>query len=347
MSIKAMTWAWGLAELPLRESMVLLALADNANDEGYCWPSQETIAVKSRGSVRTVKRAVAFLQDAGLVEVQRRGSQSGRRSNMYRLLVGVDYVPVESGEGVVEDAEFSLGNKQRANLALSENEDRAEPVDNSGLPTEISKGPNWHLADGESSLSATGGPLQGDMGGTLLPLIGNPNIESPIQSRSIDEAEAGRSASSPVESGGDVDWELIRKCLPEQLRVFDGLTARTITGLLRDRVAAGWLPSQILRVIESHRFPASITNAGGLAIHRISKIAPEGAPSRPVSPEVVSVASPVVEEPVGPSIDDLPVDQQPGWFRAMKAEQEAGGPNADKPFGFWVKQAFKEQGKVR
>ncbi len=47
MSIKAMTWAWGLAELPLRESMVLLALADNANDEGYCWPSQEVGCVKN------------------------------------------------------------------------------------------------------------------------------------------------------------------------------------------------------------------------------------------------------------------------------------------------------------
>ena len=77
------------------------------------------------------------------------GLSLGERSNMYRLLVGVDYVPVESGEGVVEDAEFSLGNKQRANLALSENEDRTEPVDNSGLLTEISKGSNWHLADGE------------------------------------------------------------------------------------------------------------------------------------------------------------------------------------------------------
>lgn len=49
MSIKAMTWAWGLAELPLRESMVLLALADAANDEGVCWPSQEVLATDESG----------------------------------------------------------------------------------------------------------------------------------------------------------------------------------------------------------------------------------------------------------------------------------------------------------
>ena len=66
MSIKAMTWAWSLEKLPLKESMVLLALADQANDEGLCWPSQETLAKKSRGSVRSVKRAIKFLRDVGL-----------------------------------------------------------------------------------------------------------------------------------------------------------------------------------------------------------------------------------------------------------------------------------------
>ena len=80
MSVKAMTWVWGLEELPQKETLVLLALADQANDEGLCWPRLDTLAPKSRMSVRSVKRAVAFLRRAGLVETTIRSSQEGRRA---------------------------------------------------------------------------------------------------------------------------------------------------------------------------------------------------------------------------------------------------------------------------
>ena len=38
--------------------LVLLALADFANDEGICYPSQKTLAKKSRLSGRQVRRTV-------------------------------------------------------------------------------------------------------------------------------------------------------------------------------------------------------------------------------------------------------------------------------------------------
>ena len=104
MSIKAMNWAWELAELPLRESMVLLALADAANDDGLCWPSQDTLAMKARSSTRSVKRAISMLKDADLIEVIPQSSVNGRRANLYRVCVGVEY---------------SAESRQRAKLALS------------------------------------------------------------------------------------------------------------------------------------------------------------------------------------------------------------------------------------
>lgn len=49
MSVKVSSWVWGLESLtdnaPL---LVLLALADAANDEGYCWHNQKTLCKKSR-----------------------------------------------------------------------------------------------------------------------------------------------------------------------------------------------------------------------------------------------------------------------------------------------------------
>lgn len=45
MSVKASTWAW---QMPLKgnEKLVLLALADHANDEGKCWPHIEKLSEK-------------------------------------------------------------------------------------------------------------------------------------------------------------------------------------------------------------------------------------------------------------------------------------------------------------
>jgi hypothetical protein len=46
MSIALMTKAWKTA-LPASRKLVLLALSDNANEEGKCWPSIHTIAKRS------------------------------------------------------------------------------------------------------------------------------------------------------------------------------------------------------------------------------------------------------------------------------------------------------------
>lgn len=107
MSIQAMTWVWGLEGLDTSQTMVLLALADAANDDGFaCWPSQETLARKSRMSVRSVKRHIATLRDAGLIDVEMQSSTRGRMANLYRLHVGAE-------------RDFSALSRQRANLAPS------------------------------------------------------------------------------------------------------------------------------------------------------------------------------------------------------------------------------------
>jgi hypothetical protein len=65
MSVRLMSLVWDL-ELPPGEKLVLLALADQANDEGrQCWPAVSTIAKKSGQGERTVRRALADLEKAG------------------------------------------------------------------------------------------------------------------------------------------------------------------------------------------------------------------------------------------------------------------------------------------
>ena len=61
MSIMAMTWAWGLTDLDQSQTLVLLALADAANDEGVCWPSQAEIGRKARLKDRAVRNQIRSL----------------------------------------------------------------------------------------------------------------------------------------------------------------------------------------------------------------------------------------------------------------------------------------------
>ncbi|WP_372809130.1 helix-turn-helix domain-containing protein, partial [Pontiella sp.] len=54
------------------EKLVLLALADHADDEGVCWPSQEKLSDKT-GITRTrVSRLVHSLKQRGLIQIEAR-----------------------------------------------------------------------------------------------------------------------------------------------------------------------------------------------------------------------------------------------------------------------------------
>ena len=91
MSVKVSSWVWGLETLtdnaPL---LVLLALADAANDEGYCWHNQKTLCKKSRQSASTARRALRKLEAMGLVTTFRRMTSKGLASNLYLLNVGAE-----------------------------------------------------------------------------------------------------------------------------------------------------------------------------------------------------------------------------------------------------------------
>ena len=64
MSIALMTAAWAL-DLPTGEKIVLLSLADNANDSGHCWPSMVTIAKRAGMTTRGAQLIVQRLEAAG------------------------------------------------------------------------------------------------------------------------------------------------------------------------------------------------------------------------------------------------------------------------------------------
>ncbi|EAB2382274.1 helix-turn-helix domain-containing protein [Salmonella enterica] len=82
---------------PLRK-LVLIKLADNANDEGECWPSYQHIADQCEVSRSTVKIHIRALEDMGLLKREFRRKGELNQSNVFYLtLDNAQQIPPESG----------------------------------------------------------------------------------------------------------------------------------------------------------------------------------------------------------------------------------------------------------
>ena len=109
MSIKLMTQAWSLSTTNHTQKLILLKLADNASDEGVCWPSMNTIATQCQCSRRTVLSHINKLANLGWLKISNRYKSDGsKNSNMYQLtlpdVVKEDHIGGESvAHGVVKD----------------------------------------------------------------------------------------------------------------------------------------------------------------------------------------------------------------------------------------------------
>jgi hypothetical protein len=72
-----MSACWPLQGMSPAQKSVLVSLADQANDDGYCWPSVRTIAVRTCLSERAVQGAIRWLETVSLLRAnERRGTST-------------------------------------------------------------------------------------------------------------------------------------------------------------------------------------------------------------------------------------------------------------------------------
>jgi len=85
-SIRAIRWAWQARAATAK--LVLLALADMADEAGYCFPSHDHLAHKCEVSESTVRRMLNMLASRKLLRIEPRFNQNGSCiSNSYRLTI--------------------------------------------------------------------------------------------------------------------------------------------------------------------------------------------------------------------------------------------------------------------
>jgi hypothetical protein len=94
MSVQVMGDVWKHSSAAGNDLLLLLAMADHADDKGVCWPSIAQLADKTRVSESTIKRSIKTLVDLGELKIEEAGGtffvkdSTKRLANRYRLLSG-------------------------------------------------------------------------------------------------------------------------------------------------------------------------------------------------------------------------------------------------------------------
>ena len=339
MSVRASTWAWSLEEVMGSEALVLLALADQANDEGLCWPSQEKLAPKARQSVSTLRRSLRSLEKMGLLTTITRSSTRGRRSNLYLLHIGAkpdlsmkSAKAVNLGEGaaqacqMLEDASSAVfvANKatgQFDRLPQSVIGDRLQPVTYDRLlytePPDRTTKPNPTLPTAPARSQAANAKV--GSGGKTSTQGTEGTRNAPVEGASVPVGEVKPRPGSRVQGGpvkglktaevglSEQERALVGACLPVWMSALDKRGAHKVAEALKVRVDAGWQPSQIRGLLDGNP-PSQIIHMASLVLNRLERnVDIDCAPTR-LSVEAKKRASERRKQIISQREQEVPVD---------------------------------------
>lgn len=111
---------------PLRK-LVLIKLADNANDQGECWPSYQHIADQCEIGRSTVKVHIRELEKAGFLRREYRRKGELNQSNLFHLSLDGGAAP-DLGGGVADNPPGAAANPGGGAGAAPRTSHSSEPV---------------------------------------------------------------------------------------------------------------------------------------------------------------------------------------------------------------------------
>lgn len=101
-----MSLVWANGPLPPHQRLMMLALADNANDRGLSWPSVSTLAQKCSVKERAAQYTLQSLQSDGWLSIEERPGRSNYyRVNVDRLTHAMECTPATDCTGAAEERE--------------------------------------------------------------------------------------------------------------------------------------------------------------------------------------------------------------------------------------------------
>lgn len=149
MSIKLMSDVWRHSQHSKSALIILLALADQAQDDGFCWPSIDKLAKKARVSRRTVLNVLDVLEQSEELSILRNWGHKG--NNLYHvtpymgdhLTAPIDWEEITLPDRVVESGvgkdypSDASSEKHIRELHPNHNEQKESVVSSSDLTTSV------------------------------------------------------------------------------------------------------------------------------------------------------------------------------------------------------------------
>jgi len=102
-SVHVSSWAWKQPVKNPTAKLVLLKLADAANDDGICWPFQKTIAEQIGITDRQVRTHLNALAAAGLISIEQHYREDGGKSYCVYEVIGYTHRKSASGTPEASD----------------------------------------------------------------------------------------------------------------------------------------------------------------------------------------------------------------------------------------------------
>ena len=130
MSIRLMSSVWRIDGVGDTERLLLMALADHANDSGVCWPGLPHLALKTHKSLRQIQRRLRRLEHLGFFSIE--NPRCGRGHHK-RFILNLDKFLQErvtsepqkddtlchpfSKKGVIQDQKGDIAMSQKGDIA--------------------------------------------------------------------------------------------------------------------------------------------------------------------------------------------------------------------------------------
>jgi len=286
MSVKAVAWVLDdLQGLKPGPSLLMLALADYADERNSCFPGQDKLAARARCSKRTVITYLHELQELGLLTVEKRFYSNGdsrirRTSNRYVLHTDMTYGLEDAKSahssqraGHTESAKSAHSSLESAKhpgskvqpVALNE-----PPVINPPVPPSLQP----PTQSGASNSAATPGEWpDGHSREEDSSFVESPRVAATPATRDTPPSDV----ITPAQDA-DKFIELARTTLPSDMQTMGPKDLAKVGAQIEKRVNAGWTLDQINRVLSSRVLPSKVKHLTALVMARLRDDVPTDQP---------------------------------------------------------------------
>ncbi|MFC2620079.1 MAG: helix-turn-helix domain-containing protein [Pauljensenia sp.] len=272
MSIYGVAWALDRVRgISVGAKIVLISLAEFANEQDVTWVSRERLISRVECSPRTLSGYFKELEACGALtrearyewctseSCSRTGEHKHRRGTVYRIHpeLRIDVRKATSAESApVRESLESQRKSHSGNICASE--DTVANLRRSQAQTSATITYRKEPPIEPPNLTPPPPVVEGSVGlgtGCADHVIVEGEAASPVATSAPPEGRRGPQKrpwdGRGAESASDGDLAILAACVPEQFRVMDARGLGLVVGLLRERLDAGWRPAEIKRLLDS------------------------------------------------------------------------------------------------